>query len=106
MKAVPPPNHMFCVLSSYPAHLCYLDCKCNPLTHHSEVDLTIVQVIGLNDLLRVVRNTGTFNLESTQNERDRGLKSTVGGQSSEPSGSPEAHGKSPPHMTLLGNNGA
>lgn len=44
----------------------------------SEVGLTIVQVVGLNDLLRVVRNTGTFDLESTQNERDGDLKNTVG----------------------------
>lgn len=34
----------------------------------SEVGLTVVEVVGLNDLLGVVRNTGAFNLEGTQNE--------------------------------------
>lgn len=61
----------------------------------SEVGLTVVQVVGLNDLLRVVRNTGTFNLESTQNDRDGDLKSAAWLSNSEPSKSPEAHGKSP-----------
>lgn len=76
----------------------------------SEVGLTIVQVVGLNDLLRVVRNTGTFDLERTQNERGR-LKKPSWLPNSEPSKSPEAHGKSlskekTKHMPLLGSNGA
>lgn len=39
-----------------------------------EVCLTVVQVVGLNDLLRVVRNTGTFDLERAQNKRVRHKK--------------------------------
>lgn len=38
------------------------------LGKHTEGCLTVVQMVGLNDLLWVVRNTGTFNLERVQNK--------------------------------------
>lgn len=41
-----------------------------PSTHgeQGEERLTVVQVVGFNNLLRVVRNTGAFNLEGHRTE--------------------------------------